>query len=174
MLARGAKLQVVELAARRRRGHRAPCGDADRLDPDLRRFLEVPFLLWAYARARSSHEAARNRGQIYRLLVDDSLFGLRKARPSLAVYDYELVKKPVLAWLAARMTADGQTLPRSRSSESRGKPEMIAHRRSLPTGRSPDLPHGAPGANGDGANGHGADGRGSGDGDEEELVVVPG
>jgi hypothetical protein len=109
MLARDAKLQVVELLPVDESDVARRLGDADRLDPDLRRLLEVPFLLWAYARASSSHEAAHNRGQMYRQLVDDSLFGLREARPGLAAYDYELVKKPVLGWLAARMTADGQT-----------------------------------------------------------------
>ncbi len=86
---------------------------ADRLPPGLLRLLKNPFMLWAFASVASMQNVGRravNRGQLYRLLVDEYLFGSReKLLREASRYDYERVKKPVLALLARRMADSGRT-----------------------------------------------------------------
>jgi tetratricopeptide (TPR) repeat protein len=86
---------------------------AVRLPTCLLRLLRNPFMLWAFAQVASIQNAsgrAVNRGQLYRLLVDEYLFGSReKLLREATRYDYERVKKPVLALLARRLADSGRT-----------------------------------------------------------------
>ena len=119
-LARDAKLTTLELQ---------PLGDedvaqfletagagieADALSPDAWRLVHVPFLLWAYVRSAPEHAGRAehwDRGELYRVVIDDSLFGRADTSTGADAfaYAYEPVKKPILAWLAARMTGAGET-----------------------------------------------------------------
>jgi hypothetical protein len=75
-------------------------------------------------------------------------------------------KPPIL--FISQYGRPGDYDPLARPAELQVKAKVVPDERVLPA-VPPDLPRGAPSANG-----HGADGPGSGDGDEEELVVVPG
>jgi hypothetical protein len=77
------------------------------LDDRLREVVQSPDLLSGLAQSVHLVEEAeipRNAGQIYRLLVDRFLMGDDAGR-----YDYPLVKRPILAYLAYRMLAGDQS-----------------------------------------------------------------
>jgi tetratricopeptide (TPR) repeat protein len=85
----------------------------------IRRHVEglasSPFLLWAVTRALDSAPsgtAADSRGDLFRNLIDYYIYEVRergKAAPRPTTYNYALVKKPVLARLALRMSGEERT-----------------------------------------------------------------
>jgi tetratricopeptide (TPR) repeat protein len=90
-------------------------GLQSRISGRLEDLASNPFLLWAITRtlANSQQESLLNRGSLFRALIDRYIFGVReqsKPKPRPTDYNYELVKKPVLAQLALRMTEDGVTV----------------------------------------------------------------
>lgn len=81
---------------------------------ELKDLARNPFLLWALAQScvgLAKTELPRNKGQLYRKLIDTYLFETQEQRkePSPTEYNYERVKRPVLASLALRMTQEGVT-----------------------------------------------------------------
>jgi HEAT repeat protein len=81
---------------------------------ELKALARNPFLLWALAQScvgLAKAELPRNTGQLYRNLIDGYLFETheRRKEPSPTEYNYERVKKPMLASLALKMTEEGVT-----------------------------------------------------------------
>jgi HEAT repeat protein len=88
----------------------------DRMDERLRSLTQNPFMLWAIAQSCAGlqkQQLPANVGQLYKNLIDNYIFGVReKAKPKESRptnYNYELVKKPVLARLAIQMCRQGTT-----------------------------------------------------------------
>ena len=85
-----------------------------RMGRELKGLARNPFMLWAVVQACHGVDGPvlpTNTGELYRLFLDDYVFGRRepsKANPGVS-FDYPTVKRPVLAWLAATMTAAGGT-----------------------------------------------------------------
>ncbi len=83
-------------------------GLLENLHPDLAELAANPMLLWALVRTSETATAdglPRNVGQLYECLLDSSLFGVLEARKptAAAAYNYDLVKKPILARIAFEM-----------------------------------------------------------------------
>jgi HEAT repeat protein len=84
------------------------------MESELKDLVRTPFLLWALAQScagLAKAELPRNKGELYRNLIDRYLFDTHEAHkePSPTEYHYERVKKPVLASIALRMIQDGVT-----------------------------------------------------------------
>lgn len=88
----------------------------EQMEDRLKALCANPFLLWAIAQSCSglaSDQLPSNVGQLYRRLIDDYIFAQREsskpeeARPTQ--YNYELVKRPILAKLALNMCRRGVT-----------------------------------------------------------------
>jgi HEAT repeat protein len=80
----------------------------------LRGLARNPFMLWALVQACTGHSATQlpsNVGGLYRLFVDEYIFGRREPakRPPPTRYDYAGAKRPALAAVALGMTEMGQT-----------------------------------------------------------------
>lgn len=85
------------------------------MDDDLRGLARNPFMLVALARssaASAQAELPRNVGQLYRRFIDEYVFKEREPQRGHTEYDYSGVKRPVLAWLAGRMTSANTTVIR--------------------------------------------------------------
>jgi tetratricopeptide (TPR) repeat protein len=85
-----------------------------RISGRLEELASNPFLLWAITRtlASSPQGTLKNRGSLFGALIDDYIFKEReqsKPKPRPTDYNYEFVKKPVLAQLALEMTENGVT-----------------------------------------------------------------
>jgi hypothetical protein len=89
--------------------------DYERIRPHVEGLASSPFLLWAITRALDSAPsgmAVRSRGGLLRNLIDYYIYEVRergKAAPRPTTYNYALVKKPVLARLALRMSGEERT-----------------------------------------------------------------
>jgi len=84
------------------------------MESELKDLVRTPFLLWALAQScagLTKSELPRNKGELYRNLIDRYLFEIHEAHkaPSPTEYNYERVKKPVLASVALRMIQEGVT-----------------------------------------------------------------
>jgi HEAT repeat protein len=84
-------------------------GFYDRLGGRLKDLVRTPFLLMALAQSCAGMrdtELPANLGQLYRTFIDDFIFARREpSKPSPPTrYDYEAVKKPLLAFFSSRMT----------------------------------------------------------------------
>lgn len=84
------------------------------MESELKDLVRNPFLLWALAQScagLAKSELPRNKGELYRNLIDRYLFETHEAQkePSPTEYNYERVKKPVLASIALRMIEEGVT-----------------------------------------------------------------
>jgi HEAT repeat protein len=88
----------------------------DRMSGRLQSLAQNPFLLWAIAQScvgLSRHQLPANIGEIYQNLIDHYIYGIREqskpkdSRPTQ--YNYELVKKPILAHLASQMCRQDAT-----------------------------------------------------------------
>src|SRR6185503_2968384 len=84
------------------------------MESELKDLVRNPFLLWALAQScagLAKSELPRNKGELYRNLIVRYLFETHEAQkePSPTEYNYELVKKPVLASIALRMIEEGVT-----------------------------------------------------------------
>jgi tetratricopeptide (TPR) repeat protein len=93
-------------------------GQADlqsRISDQLEGLASNPFLLWAITRVLTAPTAGQdkwNRGTLFQALIDHYIFEQReksKPKPRPTTYNFELVKKPVLAALASKMIEDGVT-----------------------------------------------------------------
>ena len=62
--------------------------------------------------ASAQAELPRNVGQLYRRFIDEYVFKEREPQRGHIEYDYSGVKRPVLAWLAGRMTSANTTVIR--------------------------------------------------------------
>jgi NACHT domain/Trypsin len=116
-LARATKARVLELVAldRERIGAflraRGAAGLVDQLSPDLWSLAQNPFMLWALVRTMEEgrdRPRLRGRGELYRQLIEDHLFAVGEQAASVD-YNYALVKKPVLSWMAYDMSIAGAT-----------------------------------------------------------------
>jgi len=101
--------QVADFLAR----HGAP-DLYEQLSSELKDLVRRPFLLWALAQScvgLTKPQLPKNKGQLYRNLFDRYLFETHEQRkePSPTAYNYELVKKPILASLSIGMTREGVT-----------------------------------------------------------------
>jgi HEAT repeat protein len=79
----------------------------------LKGLARNPFMLIALVRTTAGRpEAAlpRNVGELYRSFVDEYVYTRREPGRGHVRYAYEAIKKPLLAALAARMTAEGTTV----------------------------------------------------------------
>ena len=120
------------------------------LGEELRGLAANPFMLWAIVQACTGLESSAlpsNIGALYRLFVDDYVFGRREPgkRPPPTTFEYARAKRPVLAEVALAMTEVGQTRiavddaledsarRRARASRARGGPPSPGHARG--TGR---------------------------------------
>ena len=89
--------------------------DYERIRRHVEGLASSPFLLWAITRALDSAPsgtAVRSRGGLLRNLIDYYVYEVRergKAAPRPTAYNYALVKKPVLARLALRMSGEERT-----------------------------------------------------------------
>jgi tetratricopeptide (TPR) repeat protein len=86
-----------------------------RISGALKDLASNPFLLWAITRTldHSEDSGHKNRGSLFAALIDRYVFKereQRKPKPRPTDYNYELVKKPVLAQLALKMLEDGVTV----------------------------------------------------------------
>jgi tetratricopeptide (TPR) repeat protein len=86
-----------------------------RISKRLEGLASNPFLLWAITRTLASSRGGgpKNTGGLFRELIDRYIFQEReqsKPKPRPTEYNYELVKKPVLAQLALEMTENGITV----------------------------------------------------------------
>jgi hypothetical protein len=85
-----------------------------RISGHLEELASNPFLLWAITRtlAKLQQETPNSRGSLFRALIDRYIFGKReKSKPKPPTeYNYEFIKKPVLAQLALKMSDDGVTV----------------------------------------------------------------
>ena len=84
------------------------------MESELKDLVRNPFLLWGLAQScvgLAKSELPSNKGQLYRNLIDKYLFETHEAQkqPSPTEYNYERVKKPVLAAIALRMVQEGVT-----------------------------------------------------------------
>ena len=111
-------LDLLEFGPSQVRRYLSAQGDArvyDQLATHIHSLTSNPFLLWAVTRAlviASGDKAPRSRGGLFRALIDHYIFEVRehgKPAPRPTRYNYELVKKPVLAKLALDMTERGIT-----------------------------------------------------------------
>ena len=84
----------------------------ERFSEPIRALANNPFLLWAITRTLAMSQDIRNRGSLFRALIDRYIFDTRerskRPRPPTD-YNYQLVKKPVLAALALKMVDEGAT-----------------------------------------------------------------
>ena len=113
-----------------------------RISGRLEDLASNPFLLWAITRtlASSRQGTLKNRGSLFRALIDHYIFKEReqsKPKPRPTDYNYDLVKKPILAQLALEMTENGVTVVTDdRSLWKQVKKHLLAledeHRRELP------------------------------------------
>jgi hypothetical protein len=93
-----------------------------------------PFLLWAATRAlgsTSAGAAGHSRGALLRHLVDHYIYEVRergKPAPRPTTYDYALVKKPVLARLALKMSSEERTVVPENLELQQG---VLAHLREI-------------------------------------------
>lgn len=145
-------LEMLDLDDREVRGYleKVGCSDVARfLTPDISSLLRRPFLLWAFATTACDafgSGAAPRRGQLYRTLVDEFFFGrLEHAKRSGTRYSYPLVKRPILAAMANRMTASGVTREQNslafRRSVLAKLDELEADRRLYPESFLPERPN---------------------------------
>ena len=86
----------------------------ERMGEPLRGLARNPFMLWALAQSCTIYPEGAlpaNMGQLYKHFIDDYLFKRREAQkhPLSPCYDYEQVKRPLLAHLACEMTQKGIT-----------------------------------------------------------------
>jgi tetratricopeptide (TPR) repeat protein len=84
----------------------------ERLAGQLEGLASNPFLLWAIVRTSGESPHVRNRGTLFRALIDDYIFDKRerdKPFPRPTTYNYRLVKQPVLARVALTMIEQGVT-----------------------------------------------------------------
>ncbi|HYV13636.1 MAG TPA: HEAT repeat domain-containing protein [Pyrinomonadaceae bacterium] len=86
----------------------------EQMESELKDLVRTPFLLWALAQScagLAKSELPRNKGELYQNLIDTYLFAKHEAHkePSPTEYNYERVKKPVLASIALRMIQEGVT-----------------------------------------------------------------
>jgi tetratricopeptide (TPR) repeat protein len=82
----------------------------EHMPQELRDLARNPFMLVAIARTlagTAEHDLPRNRGKLYQRVVETWM--ANEAAKRHLEYSYERVKAPVLSYLAARMTAAGQT-----------------------------------------------------------------
>ena len=86
----------------------------DRMEDDLKKLSENPFMLWALTQSckdLTPGELPRNKGQLYTNFIEYYIFEKREKKklPPPTRYNYALVKKPILARLAHEMTRRGVT-----------------------------------------------------------------
>lgn len=84
----------------------------ERFSEPIRALTANPFLLWAITRTLAMSPDIRNRGSLFQALIDRYIFETREQskRPHPPTdYNYQLVKKPVLAALALKMVDEGVT-----------------------------------------------------------------
>jgi ElaB/YqjD/DUF883 family membrane-anchored ribosome-binding protein len=79
---------------------------------DLKGLVRNPFMLWALAQScvgLPADELPRNRGQLYRNLIDCYIFSERERNkiPSPTEYNYQFVKQPILSRLGFEMKREG-------------------------------------------------------------------
>ena len=86
----------------------------ERIDSQLKELVQNPLMLWALIQScvgLPKGELPRNKGQLYQNFIDRYIFSEHEVEknPSPTKYNYSLVKKPILAMFAHRMTQEGST-----------------------------------------------------------------
>jgi HEAT repeat protein len=86
----------------------------DQMNERLKGLSRNPFLLWALTQSCTEFpvgQMPKNIGQLYKAFIDDYIFKKRERLKEVSTtrYNYEHVKKPVLAELAYYMTNQGST-----------------------------------------------------------------